>query len=402
MVTEDRTDQQEKNRILPSNDNKEQSSGENREPAIPKGVNDEEVQELQNRSVDLVNQLEKASGSEELALIDSITSIGIQTQRSSGHDLDLLRTRVGDMFTQEGPSAQISADLVELRMALNEINPHELKKPNFIRRILSFIPFFDKFVPGLKVLEKIALRYEPVCRQAGVVETRLRDGRMMLTKDNVELRQLYEQVEKQQFPVQKNAYMGELIMQQLDRLLKSSDDQIKAERIQNVLHDVSMRVQDLHTMQEVYVQFFISIDMTRQNNTRLGQSVERTLSLATNVITVGLAIQAALSRQKRVLEATERTREFLGNVVLSNAQTIKQHTKEIGDVYNNPVIAIDKITQAHNELVEAMDIASRIKQEGIETARENIAKLSQMSTELQKKVSGISERKDAEPESLEA
>jgi uncharacterized protein YaaN involved in tellurite resistance len=306
------------------------------------------------------------------------------------------------MLTQEGPSAKISGDLVELRMVLNEINPHELKKPNFIRRILSSIPFIDKFVPGLKVLEKIAIRYEPVSRQAGIIETRLREGRMMLTKDNIELRKLYEQVEKQQFPVQKNAYMGELIMQQLDRLLKNSDDQIKAERIRNILHDVSMRVQDLHTMQEVYVQFFVSIDMTRQNNTRLGQSVERTLSLATNVITVGLAIQAALSRQKRVLEATERTREFLGNVILSNAETIKQHTKDIGDVYNNPVVAIDKITQAHNELVEAMDIASRIKQEGIESARDNIAKLSQMSSELQKKVSGLSEAGEAEPQSVEA
>jgi uncharacterized protein YaaN involved in tellurite resistance len=402
MATEDHTDQQDENRPLPSSDNKEQSSGERREPAIPRGVNDEEVQELKKRSADLVNQLAKASGSEELSLIDSIASIGIQAQRSSGGDLDLLRTRVGDMLTQEGPSAKISGDLVELRMVLNEINPHELKKPNFIRRILSSIPFIDKFVPGLKVLEKIAIRYEPVSRQAGIIETRLREGRMMLTKDNIELRKLYEQVEKQQFPVQKNAYMGELIMQQLDRLLKNSDDQIKAERIRNILHDVSMRVQDLHTMQEVYVQFFVSIDMTRQNNTRLGQSVERTLSLATNVITVGLAIQAALSRQKRVLEATERTREFLGNVILSNAETIKQHTKDIGDVYNNPVVAIDKITQAHNELVEAMDIASRIKQEGIESARDNIAKLSQMSSELQKKVSGLSEAGEAEPQSVEA
>ena len=50
-------------------------------------------------------------------------------------------------------------------------------------------------------------------------------------------------------------------------------------------------------MQEVHLQYFVSIELTRQNNNRLGQAVDRTLTLATNVVTIGLAIQAALVRQ---------------------------------------------------------------------------------------------------------
>ena len=38
-------------------------------------------------------------------------------------------------------------------------------------------------------------------------------------------------------------------------------------------------------MQEVHVQYFVSIELTRQNNNRLGQAVDRTLTLATNVVT---------------------------------------------------------------------------------------------------------------------
>ena len=83
-------------------------------------------------------------------------------------------------------------------------------------------------------------------------------------------------------------------------------------------------------------------------------------------------------RQKKVMEATQRTREFLGVLIAANAVAIRQHTEEIGELYNNPVIAMDKITQAHNDLMEAMDTADRLKQEGIDTARENIAKLSQL------------------------
>ena len=120
-----------------------------------------------------------------------------------------------------------------------------------------------------------------------------------------------------------------------------------------------MRVQDLRTIEVVHIQFFVSIQMSRQNNTRFAQSVERILTLAIKVVTVGLAIRVALARQSRVLEATQRTRELLGNVIVDNPVAIKQHTAEIGDVYNNPVIAIDKIAQAHNELIEAMVVADR-------------------------------------------
>jgi uncharacterized protein YaaN involved in tellurite resistance len=154
-------------------------------------------------------------------------------------------------------------------------------------------------------------------------------------------------------------------------------------------------------MEQVHIQFFVSIEMSRQNNTRLGQSVERTVSLAINVVTVGLAIQSALSRQKRVMEATQRTREYLGNLIAANAASIKQHTEEIGDLYNNPVIAMDKITQAHSDLIEAMDTADRLKREGIEAARENIAKLSELSTELNQRSRGLREQAEGAPRSVE-
>jgi uncharacterized protein YaaN involved in tellurite resistance len=133
----------------------------------------------------------------------------------------------------------------------------------------------------------------------------------------------------------------------------------------------------------------------------LGQAVERTVSLATNVITVGLAIQSALARQKRVLEATQRTREYLGNLIAANAASIKRHTEEIGDVYNNPVIAVDKIAQAHTDLIDAMNTADRLKQEGIEASRENIAKLTEMSTELDQRSRGLREQAETGPQSVE-
>ena len=374
-------------------------STEAKEPQPPQGLSQEEEQQLKERAVALVDQLVDASGSREMELADRITGIGIQSQRKAGTELELLKGRMGEILSRDGPGAQISKELVDLRVTLDQINPHHAGQRGLAGRLVGKVPFVGD--TALRTLEKIAIRYEPVSRQVSHIETRLRDGRAVLARDNVELRKLYEQVEQQQLPIRKNVYMAELLMQRLGDTLEHTEDLLKKERIRNALHDVAMRVQDLRTMEEVHVQFFVSIEMTRQNNNRLGQSVERTLALGTNVVMVGLALQVALVRERAVMQATQRTREFLGDLIMANAEAIKRHTDEIGDVYNSPVIAIDKITQAHNDLIEAMDIADRLKQEGISAARENIAKLTQLSAELAERSQGLRERA-VESQSVEA
>lgn len=359
------------------------------EPLAPKELSQDEAAQLRQRATDIVQELERASGSKEMELADSVTAIGIQTQRNAGSSLALLRTRVGDMLSDDSSGKQVTADLVDLRQALKKINPGE--DGSFLDRVLGVLPFGSRL---LDKLERIAVRYETVSKQVVTIERRLDEGRMMLMRDNIELRKLYEQVEAQQLPLKRNAYLGEVLMDGLQSLVDRTADAAKKSRIQNVLYDVSIRVQDLRSMEEVNNQFFVSIEMTRENNTRLGQAVDRTLAMATNTLMVGLAIQSALARQKRVIEATERTREFLGELVVTNAAAIKQHTAEIGDVYNNPVIALDKLQQAHDDLVAALDAASRLKTEGIDTARTNIAKLRDLSSQLETKVQGLPERDD--------
>jgi uncharacterized protein YaaN involved in tellurite resistance len=366
-------------------------------PPPSKGITTEEAEELRARAHAIARQLEEAGGSKEMEILDSVTTLGLQTQRQAASELGLLKGRVRDTFDREDPTGQVTTDLVELRMALRQIAPSELSHPSLFDRLLDILPFRRRL---LRLLEKIAMRYEPVSRQVVVIETRLRQGRIMLTRDNVELRKLYEQVESQQPTVRKNAYLGELLMQELEELMERTAEPRKKDKIQSALHDVAMRVQDLRTMEEVHSQFFVSIEMTRQNNTRLGQAVERTLALATNVVTVGLAIQVALARQKRVLEATQRTREFLGDMIVANADTIKRHTQEIGDVFNEPVIAVEKITQAHDALLEAIDMADQLRQEGIASARENIFKLNRLAGALEERFAGM--RELPEGKSLEA
>ena len=402
MAMEDRLEFEEKEQEADTREAVATAPVEVQEPVAPKALSDDEARTVRSQAAELVDRLEDAAGSKELELLDDITGVGLQAQRNAAGQLELLKTRIGTLLNEGGTSAEIADGLRDLRVTLSRINPHEMTQPGIGQRFFGVLPFVKgRYDPVVRALSKIAIRYEPVSRQVAHIETSLRDGQTLVARDNVELRKLYEDVEAQQPPIQRNAYLGELLAQHLSQLLEQTVDPTKQDRIQGALHDVIRRVQDLRTMEEVHVQYFVSIEMSWQNNNRLGQAVERTLALAANVVTVGLAIQSALIRQKRVVEANARTREFLGDLVAANAGAIKQHTQEIGDLYNNPVVPMEKITQAHNDLIEALDVASRLRQEGIEAAQESIAELSRMSASLEQKVGGFLSKGESRPGSVE-
>ncbi len=372
------------------------------EPRPPADLAPEQVAAIQQQARALALSVEQASGSKEMELIDALSSLGVQAQRQAGSELALLRGRVGDMLAGKGGGSDIARNLINLRVTLLQIDPNELARPNWLQRLLGFLHLIGPNTLVLGALERISARYGSIASQVQVIETRLSEGRMLLVRDNIELRQLYQRVEAQQSPIGKNIYLGERLMQELTGLLACTPDELKRERIKNALHDVAMRVQDLSTMQAAHAQFFVSIEMTRQNNTRLAQSVERTVDMAGNVVTIGLAIQTALARQQRVLAATQQTREFLGRMLVENAAAIKQHTDEIGDIYNQPVIALDKVAQAHRDLVEAIETVDRLKEEGIQAARQNIAQLAQLSDEMQGKLAALRTGSTGERPALEA
>jgi uncharacterized protein YaaN involved in tellurite resistance len=363
--------------------------------AAPPTMSAEEIELARTQAEALVRGVRTASGSRQLAVLDEVTSVGLESQRNAGRQLELVKTRLATFLDAGGASKDVALELIDLRGALDRINP-ELQQRSLWGRTVGVLPFMRDNAM-VRALKKVALRYEPVSKEITVIEAKLREGRTLLARDNVELRRLYEDVEAQQLAIQRQAFLGELLLHDLTDLLGETDDLLERDRIQAAVHDVATRLQDLHTMQAVHVQYFLSIELTRQNNHRLGQAVDRTLTLATNVVTIGLAIQAALVRQARVREATERTREFLGEMVVQNAGAIRRQTEEIGDLYNEPVIAMDKLVQAHHDLLAALDTASRLREDGIHTARRNIEELTGLTRELSVNVQGLEPAESGAP-----
>ena len=343
-----------------------------------------EANELQERARQLIAQLESAPQDRQLAR--SVGSIGSDAQQKAGHEIDLLKTKVGTLLNDlDGPGAKMPKGLMHLRKTMDTVNPPVLASQprGLISKLLRRTPVIGD------VLADIAVKYGSVQTQIDQIVDGLRAGKDQLLQDSLELDRLYQQVQNAQAEVQKAAYLGELLWQGFEAQLPSVTEPAERQRLETLVHRVAMRVQDLRTMEQVNTQFFVSIDMTIQNNDHLSDAITRTVTVTRSLLTVGLAIQAALANQKKIMNAVKETQDYTADMLTANAAAIKQQTAEIGDMYKNPVLALDKVKQAYDDLMGAMDQMDEIRRAGTEQARAGITELDQMTEKLAPKAEGL-------------
>lgn len=352
----------------------------------PKGLDAAEQVRLEQESDSVIAQLRNATEADELELGDKIANVGLKAQRGVSSELGLMQESIGRVIGDDHKSAvtsEITSGIKDLQESLEKINPASIQKEAGIR-LVGMIPFFGK--SAVRVLETAAMRRQTVAEFVTKIEESLQRGRDTLNSDNAQLNVLYRQLEEYRKIILKNVYFAELLAEKLDQqIAQCQDDPVKQQRLRNVLFRVSVRVQDLHAMNEVYAQFFTSILITRENNSLLIGSVDRMLSLGMNVVAVAFAIAAALAHQRDVIEASKSTREFIGRMIVANAVTIKQHVNEIGDIYKQPVVAMEKLEKAHSELTQAVAALDQLKVQGIDAARQHTARLREMTEELNRK-----------------
>ena len=139
-----------------------------------------EIDDAKRQAHDLVQSLRESSGARQLAVADDISATGIQAQRNAGRQLELSKTRLATFLDEGGASKEIATGMVDLRVALNRINP-ALEQRGLWARTIGALPGVnggDNAV--VRALQRIALRFESVSKQVTVIETKLREGRMLL------------------------------------------------------------------------------------------------------------------------------------------------------------------------------------------------------------------------------
>lgn len=355
------------------------------EKQAPKWADDNAVTQLKNRSVELVGEVKEKAGP---ALMRVVDGIGENSQKKMSSANDLMSQSVGSLLKGLDGKSPTGEKLLELRTAMDDLNPHSLHNAWWF----SWMPKGIK----RKAISRFIHKYEPMQKHVNGILSGLRSGKDELLETSIELEHQYNEIAAAQKEIQSEIYVGELFIEEVEKLEAGvgETDVQEQQKLASVKNKAARRVRDLRTMEQAAVQFFISIDQTIATNELLSEQIDSALTVGPMVMTNALRIQAALAKQDTVKNAVEKFQEGLGDMMAQNAAAVNKAAQEVGDLYNNPVIALEKMEEGFDQLMKAVQTANETMATSTMKAREASARLEEMTNELSPVADGLRQSRE--------
>lgn len=346
----------------------------------PKWADKVDISAMKDKSVEMIGQVKEKTGP---ALMRVLDGIGAKSQKKMASANDLMSNSVNSLLKGLDGKSPTGEKLLELRSAMGDLNPHSLSNSWWFNWMPSGIK--------RKAISNFIHKYEPMQKHVNEIFNGLRAGKDDLLETSIELEHQYTEIEAAQKEIQSEIYVGELLIVEIEKLESeaAADDVQEKQKLASAKNKAARRIRDLRTMEQSAVQFFISIDQTVSTNELLSEQIDSALTVGPMVMTNALRIQSALAKQNAVKEAVEGFQEGLGDMMAQNAAAVNQAAQQIGDLYNNPVIALEKMEEGFDQLMQAVNTANETMASSTIKARESSARLAEMTAELSPVAQGL-------------
>ena len=346
----------------------------------PKWADKVDISAMKDKSIEMIGQVKEKTGP---ALMRVLDGIGAKSQKKMASANDLMSNSVNSLLKGLDGKSPTGEKLLELRSAMGDLNPHSLSNSWWFNWMPSGIK--------RKAISNFIHKYEPMQKHVNEIFNGLRAGKDDLLETSIELEHQYTEIEAAQKEIQSEIYVGELLIVEIEKLESEAvaDDVQEKQKLASAKNKAARRIRDLRTMEQSAVQFFISIDQTVSTNELLSEQIDSALTVGPMVMTNALRIQSALAKQNAVKEAVEGFQEGLGEMMAQNAAAVNQAAQQIGDLYNNPVIALEKMEEGFDQLMQAVNTANETMASSTIKARESSARLAEMTAELSPVAQGL-------------
>ena len=147
------------------------------------------------------------------------------------------------------------------------------------------------------------------------------------------------------------------------------------------------KVHDLELTRMVALQMAPQIRMVQSNDTVMAEKIQstivNTIPLWKNQMVIAMGENHSAQAQKEVTDMTNQ-------LLLSNAQKLKQTTVDIRRESERGIVDIETLRQTNGILIDTMNEILKIQQEGREQRRQAQAQLAQMEQQMKEKLLEIS------------
>lgn len=299
----------------------------------------------------------------DLSNASSVITFGTRAQEALTNVSDAMLE--GVRSKDIGPAGSALNDmLVTLRgFDVKALDPN--REPGLLERLLG----------TSKPVTKFLQRYDQVRQQIDAIGDRLEAHKGELMVDIAQLDRLYE-ASLEYFHtladyiaagVEKLRQLDQDTLPALEREANTSGDVIKTQRLRDLRvarDDLERRVHDLKLTRQVAMQSLPSIRLVQENDKSLVNKITSVVANTVPLWRTQLAHAVTIYRSRVAGRALKEATDLTNDLLLANAETLRQANVEIRQQVERGVFDIEAITKANEALIATVEDSLRISDAG--------------------------------------
>lgn len=347
-------------------------------------VNTEELSQIRQRQLQLKQKPEvqalaaKINHKDQIAVLE----LGKETATSISNFSDRM------LATMKASKLEQSTVLLnQLNKIMDRFEPQDFAtedKKGFLSRMFS---------KGKEQLEKVLAKYDTMNKEIDVIFNEIQKYEVEMKRDTVDLEQLYDQ--NLHYFHQLSQYVAaiELKVESLKKQLPTLEQQAQTgdqvatmefETVQRAIELLEQRKYDLEMAQQVSFQAAPQIRLIQQGNNHLIGKINSAFVTTIPIFKQGLIHAVTIRRQKIVADSMAELDKRTNEMLVKNAENIRQNSVEIARSAGNPSITIETIETTWQSILAGIEETKQIQAETVRQREEGRKRIEQLQLQYEK------------------
>ncbi|SDL25812.1 Uncharacterized conserved protein YaaN involved in tellurite resistance [Modicisalibacter muralis] len=302
----------------------------------------------------------------------AVDEMGSDIQRRAAHQSEMLQTPMRKLAHHGDDGGPVANALTSLRERMHDLDPHRHSLTRGgLDRVISLIPGISNS------MQRYFRKYESAQEALDAIIRDLESGRDMLRRDNLTLADDQESLRDILAQLQRQIALGRLIDQRLEQRVAAlgEGDPQRAFIEEEVLFPLRQRIVDLQQQLTVSQQGVLALEVVIRNNRELIRGVDRAINVTVSALTVAVTVALALANQRLVLDRVEALNTTTSDMLAGTAQALRSQGVDIQNRSASAMLDMQKLEQAFNDVLAAIDDVSRYRREALPRLDEQIDRL---------------------------
>ncbi|MCD2346618.1 toxic anion resistance protein [Clostridium guangxiense] len=353
---------------------------------IPNNTKREMEEKLENIKKELKNSPEVIQISKKLDVsnINAIMEFGSEPASEISKFSDKI------LNTMKVSSVENSGALLkELTVIMKRFDKEELeeKPESFFSRI---------FNSSKKTIQSILSKYQSLGGEIDKIYSRITSYKSEIEKTNKMLEEMFSQNFNYYTELEKYCAACELAINEIQNedlpyyeekaASGTPDDNLKLQEIKYSLEMLNQRLYDLNMAKVVSLQTAPQIRTIQKGNYKLIGKIHSAFIVTIPVFKNGLIQAVTLKRQKLVAKSMEALDNATNELLLKNAQNLKDQSIDIAKLTGAPSIKIETLENTWKIIMDGINETEKIEEENKKLRKEGMEKLNKLQVEYMEKV----------------